>query len=93
MLKYEKIDRVIWASLKKAIEKDFDIKLEKKDSGKFPVLKYFNVTYEYDSSIKSLIIKLPWIVPKKTMSKVDGWIKKEIDSAKAKDKKSKKKRS
>jgi len=88
MLRYENIDRVAWTSLKKAIEKDFDIKLGKKDSGKFAALKYFSVAYDYDSKIKSLIIKLPWIVPKKTRIKVDDWIKKEIDRSKAKNRKS-----
>ena len=93
MLKYEKVSRVAWSSLKKAIEKDFDIKLGKKDSGKFAAIKYFSsVEYEYNSKGKSLLIKLPWIVPKKAKAKVDDWIKKEISKAKAKDKKAENKK-
>ena len=90
MLKYEKVSRTIWNKLKKAIEKDLDLKLEKEDSGKFTAFKYVSVEYTYDSKEKSLSIKLPWIVPKKAKIKVDNWIKKEIDKAKTKDKKVKK---
>ena len=81
MLKYEKITRTIWNKLKKAIEKDLDLKLGKEDSGKFTAFKYVNVEYEYKFKNKELSIKLPWIVPKKAKASVDDWIKKEINKA------------
>ena len=59
MLKYEKVSRTVWNKLKKAIEKDLDLKLEKEDSGKFTAFKYVSVEYVYDSKEKSLSIKLP----------------------------------
>ena len=90
MLKYEKVSRTVWNKLKKAIEKDLDLKLEKDDSGKFTAFKYVSVEYIYDSKDKSLSIKLPWIVPKKAKTKVDDWIKTEIGKTKARDKKIKK---
>ena len=86
MLKYEKINRVIWNKLKKAIEKDLDLKLDKKDSGKFTAFKYVSVEYKYDAKNKELSFKLPWIVPKKAKRTVDEWIKKEIEKAKTKKK-------
>ena len=82
MLKYDKVNRTIWNKLKKAIEKDLDLKLDKKDCGKFTAFKYVNVEYEYNFKDKELSIKLPWIVPKKAKEKVDDWIKKEIKKAK-----------
>ena len=81
MLKYEKITRTIWNKLKKAIEKDLDLKLGKEDSGKFTAFKYVSVEYEYNFKNKELSIKLPWIVPKKAKVSVDDWIKKEISKA------------
>jgi len=91
MLKYEKVSRTIWNKLKKAIEKDLDLKLGKEDSGKFTAFKYVNVEYIYNSKDKSLSIKLPWIVPKKAKAKVDAWIMEEINSAEIKNKKTIKK--
>ena len=90
MLKYEKVSRTIWNKLKKVIEKDLDVELEKEDSGKFTAFKYVSIEYVYTSKEKTLSIKLPWIVPKKAKIKVDDWIKKEINKAKIKDKKVKK---
>ena len=87
MLKYEKISKTVWNKLKKAIEKDLDLKLGKENSGKFTAFKYVSIDYNYDSKEKSLSIKLPWIVPKKAKAKVDDWIRKEIDKTKIKDKK------
>ena len=90
MLKYNKVNRSVWNKLKKAIEKDLDLKIDKKDSGSFTAFRYVRVEYDYSFKNKELLIKLPWIVPKKAKVKVDDWISKEIESAKAQDKKNKK---
>ena len=92
MLKYAKVSRLVWNRLKKAIEKDLDIKLSKEDSGSFTAFKYVKVEYVYESKLKELSIKLPWIVPKKARIKVDGWLKAEIEKSKIKDKKADKKK-
>ena len=78
-MKYEKITRTIWNKLKKAIEKDLDLKLDKADSGKYK-FGYITVKYDYNDKKKTLTIDLPWIVPKKAKATVDNWIKREISS-------------
>ena len=87
MLKYAKVSKLVWNRLRKAIEKDLGIKLDKEDSGNFTAFKYVKVEYIYEPKIKELSIKLPWIVPKKARIKVDDWIKSEIEKSKIKDKK------
>ena len=90
-MKYEKITRTIWNKLKKAIEKDLDLKLDKADSGKFTAFKYITVKYDYNDKDKTLTIDLPWIVPKKAKATVHDWIKAEIQN-KGKIKKTNKKK-
>ena len=53
------------------------------DSGKFTV-KYVSIKYEYNGKDKTLVINLPWIVPKKTKSKIDQWLNDQIEKLKKK---------
>ena len=90
-MKYDKITRAIWNRVKKAIEKDLDLKLDKTDSGKFSAFSYITVKYDYNDKKKTLTIDLPWIVPKKSKAIVNNWIEAEIAN-KGKNKKTNKKK-
>ena len=83
MLKYNQIARTTWNKIKKIIEKELDLKINKSDSGKFSV-KYITIKYEYNDKEKTLTIELPWIVPKKTKIKIGKWIQGQIDKIKKK---------
>ena len=83
MLKYDKITKSIWNKIKKIIEKELDLKIDNNDSGKFTV-KYVSIKYEYNGKDKTLVINLPWIVPKKTKSKIDQWLNGQIEKLKKK---------
>ena len=90
-MKYDNITRTDWNRLKKAIEKDLDLKLDKADSGKFTAFRYITLKYDYNDKEKSLTIDLPWIVPKKSKAVVNDWIEAEIAN-KGKNKKTNKKK-
>ena len=50
-MKYDNITRSVWNRVKKAIEKDLDLKLDKADSGKFTAFRYITVKYDYNDSV------------------------------------------